>query len=983
MRVTRGRGDNRDRDRGYKEKHQHGQTGRSDKFGRERASDRDDNWRARTSEEANAAIDRMSGTVGPDTRGEGRPGGRPQAAPAPSPAMRGADASSSHQDAENAAELQDSPSQEAWPALGSAMAPTAEAENAGASPGQAVGSSSTAPSLMNCCAQALPANGLMAAIPAGVVMPMGPGSEQMGQMVVMAMAAPYGTSADSQVMAADDAALPSSMRPAVKAPAAALANASVLAAGGPVSLGAGSGPPGSSAQKQMLPVKASTKAYARSNAKAPMPKVQAPFAVPAAVPPEDLPNRAMVPNAAVALLVPTPAPESGLPGAPGPSSSGVTMGIGLNALAKAAPAPAPVPAHAGHAPAPGAGAGEGDNTSGSVNNEAVVEAGEGDGSELKTLLGRGAAPPSGDADAKLGRGSVRLQGVEDWVLYLQPRREGESQQTPAPVRRAVAGARGRGRGRLVNLKLDRVRGAGRATAPATSGEDGHEASVPEAAEETPQPSLETPVPPTAIETPCGSAGDGAAEANAAASAGTSVGSQETPVPSSSTTHSGLAATASTALGRGGSSIQHPRRRGRAWEDIDGMLDLDDEDSAQITSSVGVAAVSSTSDGSSLPVSGDTSTAAAERRTRSPATGSPATPCVEASPATASTAAAPCSELQASEDASQAFAATGAASAVSSTSGAGSSVAAIGTAASAERRPSASEASAEGSQAAASTVAPAASSEAQPIEASSSSTSPAPAGAAASSTASSTRPRPEAPAAASATSAAAPASGTSSGSATGLMRLAMDLPAGAGEAGGAGGWAGGGGGGGWERNFRRDDELLRACGLWCKKVEADGACLFRAFSDQLEGDGGSKHLQYREKCVTYLEEYRAEFEAFITEDFKRYCAKLREPAAWGGHVEAQALSRALGVNALIHVPNEADAAQDVPEKAIEVLNFGEDAPCVQLCFHPRYHSGPHYNSVRSSGDKGDGIPSVSNVKELRERMLEVLRTRRQRQGGTSS
>jgi len=1012
MRVPRGRGDNRDRDRGYKEKHQHqhqhGQAGRSD---RNKAIDRDDNWRARTVEEADAYIDKMQGAVGPEVRPEGRPGGRPQAAPAPSPGSRGADASSP-QDPEAAAELQESPPQDVWPALGSATALTAEAENPMASSGHAGGSSNTAPSLMNCCTQALPANPVM--VPAGTAMPagvltMGPGSGQMGQMVVMAMAGPYGASADGQIMAPDDAALPNSARPAVKAapgpPPPAVANASLLAAGGP---------PGASAQKQMLPVKASTKAFARSNAKA-MPKVQAPFAsqaaglaaapspatmpapkavLPAPAPaatgsPEEVSNRVTAPPA-VALLVPTMMPlEGGAPGAPGPSSSAVTLGMGPNALAKAAPAPAPVPVQTGLAPALGAGAGEGGNTSGSANNEAVVEAGEGDGSELKTLLGRGAAPPSGDADAKLGRGSVRLQGVEDWVLYLQPRREGEAQQTPAPVRRAVAGARGRGRGRIMNLKLDRVRGAGRAAAPATSGEDGNEASVTEAAEEAPQPALETPAAPTPTETPCGSARDGAAEANAVPSAGTSASSQAAPVQPASTTQNGSAAvnawapqaTASATLGRGGSiTTQHPRRRGRAWEDIDGMLDLDgEEESSQNTATIGTAAVSSTSDGSSLPASGNVSTAAAERRTCSPATGSPAAPCVEGSPAAASTAAVPSSEPQASED-SSAFAVAGGTSAVSSTSGAGSNTAASGTAASAERRPSASEASVE---AAASTVAAASGTEAQAIEASSSSTSPASPGALASSTASSTRPRPEAPSTASAAPGAAPASGTSAGggSAAGLLRLAQDLPAGASEAGGAGGWAGGGGGG-WERNFRRDDELLRACGLWCKKVEADGACLFRAFSDQLEGDGGSKHLQYREKCVTYMEEYRADFEPFITSNFKGYCAKLREPAAWGGHVEAQALSRALGVNCLIHLPNEAEAAEEVPDKAIEVLNF-EDAPCVQLCFHPRYHSGPHYNSVRSCGDKGDGVPSAAKVSELRERMLEVLRTRRQRQGGTTS
>jgi len=181
-------------------------------------------------------------------------------------------------------------------------------------------------------------------------------------------------------------------------------------------------------------------------------------------------------------------------------------------------------------------------------------------------------------------------------------------------------------------------------------------------------------------------------------------------------------------------------------------------------------------------------------------------------------------------------------------------------------------------------------------------------------------------------------------------------------------------GGWERAFRQDDDLLRSCGFWCKRVEADGACLFRAFSDQLDGDGGAGHLELRERCVAFLEAHRAEFAPFVEGSFETYCSRLREPTAWGGHVEAQALSRALGVNTLIHVPAEAQQAGDVPGTGVEVLNFAEDAPCVQIAFHPRYHSGAHYNSVRCLDDSGDGVPAPTNLLELRRRMEDALRAR---------
>lgn len=176
--------------------------------------------------------------------------------------------------------------------------------------------------------------------------------------------------------------------------------------------------------------------------------------------------------------------------------------------------------------------------------------------------------------------------------------------------------------------------------------------------------------------------------------------------------------------------------------------------------------------------------------------------------------------------------------------------------------------------------------------------------------------------------------------------------------------------GWERSFKRDDELLRACGLYCKKVEADGACLFRAFSDQLEGDGGAGHVALRKKCVSFLEAHKTEFAPFVEGNFKTYCQRMRESAEWGGDMEITALSRTLGVNAMVHQPANAQSPEEMQSVAIEVVNFAEDAPCVQICFHPRYHAGPHYNSVRCVGDAGDGVPRPTTLTELRARLDRV-------------
>lgn len=179
--------------------------------------------------------------------------------------------------------------------------------------------------------------------------------------------------------------------------------------------------------------------------------------------------------------------------------------------------------------------------------------------------------------------------------------------------------------------------------------------------------------------------------------------------------------------------------------------------------------------------------------------------------------------------------------------------------------------------------------------------------------------------------------------------------------------------GWERALRRDQELLKAGGLWIKEVEADGACLFRAFADQLGGDGGKSHSDFRERCVDFMQAHREDFEPFLEEDFSAYCERMRQPSTWGGHVEAQALARCEGVNALIYRPAEASGQlEGLMTSLVEIPTSDESARCVQLSFHPTHHHGQHYNSVRCCEDEGAGpVPAVSLL-ELRRRLEEAAK-----------
>jgi hypothetical protein len=179
--------------------------------------------------------------------------------------------------------------------------------------------------------------------------------------------------------------------------------------------------------------------------------------------------------------------------------------------------------------------------------------------------------------------------------------------------------------------------------------------------------------------------------------------------------------------------------------------------------------------------------------------------------------------------------------------------------------------------------------------------------------------------------------------------------------------------GWERALRKDQDLLKACGLWIKEVEADGACLFRAFADQLDAAGPSEHAKYRERCVDFIEAHRQDFEPFLEQDFGEYCARMRQASAWGGHVEVQALARALGVNTLIYQPTEAGRPESLLSTCVEVLTEGEDdSRCVQLSFHPQHHAGQHYNSVRCVDDAGESPALVASVPELRRRIDSALK-----------
>merc|ERR1719469_951999 len=101
--------------------------------------------------------------------------------------------------------------------------------------------------------------------------------------------------------------------------------------------------------------------------------------------------------------------------------------------------------------------------------------------------------------------------------------------------------------------------------------------------------------------------------------------------------------------------------------------------------------------------------------------------------------------------------------------------------------------------------------------------------------------------------------------------------------------------------------------------------------------------------------------------------MRETSCWGGHVEAQALARCLGVNALIYRPAEAVEPAGLERSTVEILTSEtEDCRCVQLSFHPTHHAGQHYNSVRCTDDEGKGPVPEPKGEEVAEEPVQKPR-----------
>ena len=163
----------------------------------------------------------------------------------------------------------------------------------------------------------------------------------------------------------------------------------------------------------------------------------------------------------------------------------------------------------------------------------------------------------------------------------------------------------------------------------------------------------------------------------------------------------------------------------------------------------------------------------------------------------------------------------------------------------------------------------------------------------------------------------------------------------------------------DNNFEQFTKQLAKIGLELRDTTGDGNCLFRALSDQIEGNEGN-HLLYRKQVCEYMRKNRVDFEPFVVglveeiehrkrggagnidknlEPFERYINYLEQTGTYGGNDCLVAFSRLQEVDIFLH-------QIDQPVWKVNGAFFNSKN-IIQI--HLAYHNGEHYSSIRKIGD----------------------------------
>jgi hypothetical protein len=154
------------------------------------------------------------------------------------------------------------------------------------------------------------------------------------------------------------------------------------------------------------------------------------------------------------------------------------------------------------------------------------------------------------------------------------------------------------------------------------------------------------------------------------------------------------------------------------------------------------------------------------------------------------------------------------------------------------------------------------------------------------------------------------------------------------------------------------------GFVIKPVQEDGACLFRAISDQVFGDE-EMHATVRQNCMDYIVKNADFFRAYITEDFDHYITRKRRQNCHGNHIEMIALSE------LYNRPIEVYEYTTEPINIVHGMYKTDNEP-IRLS----YHCSVHYNSIidpwRPTAGHGLGLPDLEPGRAQESLIVTALR-----------
>ncbi|XP_043470742.1 OTU domain-containing protein 5-A isoform X4 [Leptopilina heterotoma] len=155
---------------------------------------------------------------------------------------------------------------------------------------------------------------------------------------------------------------------------------------------------------------------------------------------------------------------------------------------------------------------------------------------------------------------------------------------------------------------------------------------------------------------------------------------------------------------------------------------------------------------------------------------------------------------------------------------------------------------------------------------------------------------------------------------------------------------------WQERDRWFEKRMRKVGFIVKKMGEDGACLFRAVSDQVYGDQ-EMHGVVRKHCMDYIAANQEFFSHFVAEDFTTYVDRKRQEYVHGNHIEMQAMSE------MYNRSVELFCYSTEPINIFHGVHKTDNEP-IRLS----YHRVSHYNSIvdpyKATVGVGLGLPSFN-------------------------